>query len=201
MLSVWSFRLCGIRCRASLLFPALLTAMLLCQPESMAVTCLLASLIHEGGHLLAMLLLRVPPEDCVLGVFGLRMHLGHRLVEYERYIWIALAGPATNGMAAVCLLAADRPSIAAVHGVLAVLNLLPVSVLDGGEILRCGLCLMGAERMAAPILRCTSAAVVILLFVCALWLYGRSSGNPSLLIVCAYLAAMLFFSEKNEKTS
>lgn len=175
--------------------------MLLCQPESLAVTCLLASVIHEGGHLLAMLLLRVPPEDCVLGVFGLRMHLGRRLVEYEKYIWIALAGPAVNGVAAICLLAADRPSIAVVHGLLAMLNLLPVSVLDGGEILRCGLCLAGAERMATFILRCTSVAVLILLWICALWLYVQSPGNPSLLIVCAYLTAMLFFSEKNEKTS
>ena len=198
---MWSFNLCGIRCRASLLFPALLTVLLLCQPEGVAITCLLASVIHEGGHLLAMLLLKVPPEDCVLGIFGLRMHLGHRLAGYEKYIWVALAGPVANVITAMSLLALGRPHTALVHGVLAVLNLLPVSVLDGGEMLRCGLCLLGAEKRASLIVYIVSVAFLIVLSMCALWLFIYKQGNPSLLIVCAYLAASLFFSEKIEKTS
>lgn len=198
---MWSFYCCGVRCRVSLLFPAFLTALLLRQPEGLAVTCLLASVLHEGGHLLAMLLLGVPPEDCVLGVFGLRMHLGHRMAGYGRYLGIALAGPLTNGAAALALTALGRPQTAAVHGVLAALNLLPISVLDGGEILRCSLCMAGMERMAEPLLRLTSAAVLVLLCACGMWLWLVEHANPSLPVVCIYLAVMLFFSKKNEKNS
>ena len=43
------WRIGGVRCRLSLLFPALITALLLWQPDGLAVSCLLASLIHEGG--------------------------------------------------------------------------------------------------------------------------------------------------------
>ena len=55
------WRLCGVRFRLSLLFPALVTALLMCQPKGLALSCLLASLIHEGGHLLAMMAVGVPP--------------------------------------------------------------------------------------------------------------------------------------------
>ena len=199
---MWSFHLWGVPCRVSLLFPALLTALMLCQPENMAVTCLLASVIHEGGHLLAMLLLKVPPEDCVLGVFGLRIRLGSRLAGYKKYLWIALAGPLANGIAALCLWTAGCPQAAMIHVVLAALNLLPIAVLDGGEMVRCILyILLGADERASTITKCISLLMLFSLCLCGLWLYWRQRGNPALLIVCAYLAVTLFFSEKNEKTS
>ena len=82
------WRLGGVRCRLSLLFPALVTALLLWQPDGLAVTCLLASLIHEGGHLLAMLSVGVPPQRCTLGAFGMRIDLKHNLtvLHYSDYM-------------------------------------------------------------------------------------------------------------------
>jgi len=195
------FRVGNMRCRVSLLFPALVTALLLCQPEGLAATCLLASVIHEGGHLLAMLMLRVPPADCVLGAFGLRMRLGQHLTGYGRNIWIALAGPLANGLAAAVLLWAGSPQTAAVHLLLAVLNLLPAAVLDGGEVLRCCLCLLGLERVTDAVLRCSTALVLLPMTAISLWLFVRGGGNPTLLIISVYLAATAFFSDKNEKTS
>ena len=55
----------GVRYRISLLFPALITALLLCQLNGLTVSCLLASIIHEGGHLLAMLAMGIPPRGRV----------------------------------------------------------------------------------------------------------------------------------------
>lgn len=194
------WRLGGIRCRLSLLFPALVTALLLWQPDGLAVSCLLASLIHEGGHLAAMLVLGVPPQYCTLGAFGMRIELGNTLMGYGRNLLISLAGPLANALAAAGLLMLECPTAAVVHLVLALLNLLPAAALDGGEILRCGLCLLGLEPLAGSVLRLSSALVLLPLAAVSIWLFLRGE-NPTLLIVSAYLAALVFFSDKCEKTS
>lgn len=194
-------RLFGVRCRLSLLFPALLTALLLWQPDGLAVSCVLASVMHECGHLLAMLAVGASPQDCTLGAFGMRIRLGGRMLGYGRNIVVSLAGPLTNGLAAAVLLLLGRGRTAAVHLTLAALNLLPASALDGGEILRCSLCLLGWERQAPRVLRLTSALVLLPLATGSIWLFLHGGGNGTLLIVGGYLLLLLFFSDKNEKTS
>lgn len=190
----------GIRCRVSLLFPALVTALLLWQPDGLAVSCLLASLIHEGGHLVAMLAVGVPPQNCTLGAFGMRIELGNALIGYGRALLISLAGPLANGLAAALLLVVGCPAAATVHLALATLNLLPAAALDGGEILRCGLALLGLEPLAEMVLRLSSALVLLPLAAVSLWLFLRGE-NPTLLIVSGYLATLVFFSDKCEKNS
>lgn len=195
------FSVCGVRCRLSLLFPALLTALLLCQPEGAAVSCVLASLVHEGGHLLAMVLVGVPPEDCTLSAFGARIRMNHQKIGYKENILISLAGPLANGLSAGLLLWWGRLVPAVAHLTLALLNLLPSAALDGGQILRCGLCLMGLEPLAHRVVRVLSAAVLLALATGALLLFFRGSGNLSLLVVCGYLSLLTFFSDKIEKNS
>ena len=194
------WRLWGMSCRVSLLFPALVTALLLWQPDGLAVSCLLASLIHEGGHLLAMLVLGVPPQNCTLGAFGMRIDLDNPLVNYKKNLLIAMAGPMANGLAAAVLLMLDSTDTAMVHLVLAGLNLLPAAALDGGEMLRCGLCLMGLEPLARLVLRLCSALVLLPLAAVSFWLCFQGN-NPTLLIVSGYLVALVFFSDKCEKNS
>lgn len=194
------WRWCGIRCRVSLLFPALVTALLLLQPDGLAVSCLVASVVHEGGHLLAMLALGVPPRGCTLGAFGMRLDVREQLLGYWRNGWISLAGPLANGLAAAVLAALGSPSAAGVHLVLAGLNLLPAAALDGGELLRCGLCLLGMNTVVPTVLRFTSALVLLPLAAVSVWLCFKGA-NPTLLIVGIYLVALVFFSDKCEKNS
>lgn len=198
---MFEFSIGGVCCRLSLLFPALLTALLLWQPDGLAVSCVLASVIHECGHLLAMLAVGVPPDRCTLSAFGACIRMGSRLPGYRQNMLISLAGPLANLLAAACLLLLGCQQTAAVHLVLAVLNLLPASALDGGELLRCGLCLLGMESLAAGVLRFTSTSVLLPLAAGALWLFLRGGGNLSLLLVSGYLVGLIFFCEKNEKTS
>ena len=197
---MFEWRLWGIRCRVSLLFPALVTALLLWQPDGPAVSCLLASLIHEGGHLLAMLAVGVPPQNCTLGAFGMRIELGNALVGYRRNLLISLAGPLANGLAAALLLMLGSPTTAAVHLALAMLNLLPAAALDGGEVLKCGLGLMGLEALTGSVLRFSSALVLLPLAAISIWLFLKGE-NLTLLIVSGYLTALVFFSDKCEKSS
>lgn len=159
-----------------------------------------ASLVHEGGHLLAMLALGVPPRDCTLGAFGMRIDLADTLIGYKHNLIISLAGPLANGAAAALLFALQCSDAAAVHLALAALNLLPAAALDGGELLRYGVSLLGMETLADSLLRFTSALVLLPLAAVSLWLY-ISGSNPSLLIVSVYLTTLVFFSEKNKKSS
>ena len=193
------FVVCDIRCRVSLLFPALMTALLLCQRDTIIVVSLLASVIHEGGHLLAMLLCRVQPTECILGLFGMRIHLPNHLRSYRQNVWIALAGPLANVLSAGVLALFSMPVAVAVHLWLAALNLLPVTVLDGGEILRC--VLLGYGKEADTWLRWTSALIIVPVTLLGVWMALEHRGGITILIVGVYLAAMVFLLDKNEKNS
>lgn len=183
----------GVRCRVSLLFPALLTGLLLAQADSLAVSCVLASAMHEGGHLLAMIALGCPPQMCILGAFGMRIEMGaERMVGYRRNILISLAGPSINLLAAPLLWACGCVSAAVVHLTLAALNLLPAAALDGGQILRCLFCLAGKESQADGWLRGLSAVVLLPLAAAAFWLFLSGQGNGTLLIVSGYLTTLIF---------
>ncbi len=189
---MFEWRIGGIRCRLSLLFPAMLTALLLYQPDGLSVGCVLASCIHEGGHLLAMTLLGCPPDGCTLGAFGVRLEARRRhLLGYGRSLCIAAAGPLANGVAAAFLWH-SRPQTAAVHLSLAALNLLPARALDGGQIVELCLCMTGGERYAPRILTVLSAVVLLPLAALALYV-ALSGGNPTLLVVSGYLALLVFF--------
>lgn len=191
-------QIAGVRCRVSLLFPALLTGLLLAQADSLAVSCVLASAMHEGGHLLAMLALGCPPQMCTLGAFGMRIEMdAQRMVGYRRNILISLAGPTVNLLAAPLLWVCGCEQAAMVHLILAVLNLLPAAALDGGQIVRCAFHLAGKEARADGWLRVLSAAVLLPLAALAFWLFLSGRGNVTLLIVSGYLTALVFLHPQN----
>lgn len=187
-------RLLGMRCRLSLLFPALLAGLLLVQPDGLALTCLAASAVHELGHLLAMAVTGCPPSVCTVGAFGVRLELSGHQPGYWQNIGISLAGPVVNLLAAGVLFLLSCHREATVHLVLACLNLLPAAALDGGQVLRCLLCLMGQEVRADRLLRWLSAAVLLPLASVAFWLFLSGEGNGTLLLVSGYLVALIFFS-------
>ena len=192
---MFEWTLGGVRCRISLLFPALLAVLLTVQPDGLAVTCLLAAGLHEGGHLLAMRCLGYPPTACTLSAFGVRLELsGERLPGYVHNWLISFAGPAANGLAALCLWMLNRPQAAMVHVVLACFNLLPAGALDGGQMARCLLCLHGGERQAERWLPVFSAVVLLPLAVFSFYLFLSGQGNGTLAVVSVYLVLLLFFS-------
>ena len=195
------FTLFGVRCRLSLLFPALITVLLLWQPDGPAVACVLASLVHEGGHLLAMVLVGVPPEKCTLSAFGARIEMRSFESNYIQNLLISLAGPLVNVVSAGVLLWCGCLLPAVAHLALAGLNLLPSVALDGGQILQCTLCLIGLESVADRVVRWFSALALLVLATGSLLLLFNGKGNISLLVVGAYLAILTFFSDKIEKTS
>lgn len=182
----------GVRLRLSLLFPASVIVMLSLDNSGMAALCLTAALIHEGGHAVAMLLLRDAPSCITLGVFGMRVERRRSSpCGYPARCIVSLAGPLANAACAV-LMTGDA---ALVHAVLALLHVLPVTSLDGGEALYALLCCRLSEERADRVLLVCSAVLLFPLAFLGFWVMLRGNGNFSLLLLSIYLILRMFLRE------
>lgn len=145
---------------------------------------LLAALLHEGGHLLACLLLSIPVQRLRLTCCGGILET-QGILEGCTGLLIALAGPAVNLLTAFALLPLARAEWAAVllgvSLVLGLFNLLPMRPLDGGRATYALLLCLLSEDMAEEVLLHLSRALkaVLLMLGIVLCLLG----NPSLLLV------------------
>ena len=183
----------GVRLRISLLFPAVLIVLLYSDPTGMPTWCVLASLLHELGHMLALLLLRGRLSSLHIGFFGMRMVLDRRYpLSYTAEALVALAGPLINVLMAIGLwLLTDQGPLLWIHLCLAGFNLLPIEPLDGGRALfqlwayRCG-----EDRAWTYITRTSVVALFFVGFLGA-WLWIVSGYNFTLAALCVYLAALV----------
>lgn len=182
----------GVRLRLSLLFPASVIVILSLDDSGVAALCLLAALIHEGGHVAAMLLLHDTPSCITLGVFGMRVERRPNSVcGYSARCIVSLAGPLANAACAVLL----TGEAALVHAVLAVFHILPVISLDGGEALYALLCRYLTEERADRVLLICSSALLFPIAVLGFLLMLGGNGNFSLLLLSIYLILRMFLRE------
>lgn len=115
-------------------FAAVITFLLLFMGDSSAV-CFVLCVLHEVGHLTAMLIFGSIPKKIELGFFGMKIVTGSRILSPIKEIVIAAAGPCVNIVLCLILYLSDKTQWAMLSLGLAVFNLLPVPMLDGGRIL------------------------------------------------------------------
>ena len=134
-----SLKLRHTEIRISLLFFAVLVVLFTVDQTSIPQWCLVASAMHEAGHFVFLLAYRCQPSLISVGLFGVRVEQKPTSrLSYLQNFWVSLAGPLVNLISFVVLFAATGWSKAAiVHLVIAVINLLPVESLDGGQALFC----------------------------------------------------------------
>ena len=129
----------GVHVSASFFLLAALA--LIVSPWEIAASVLLAALLHECGHLLALKAFRVPVEGLRLTALGAELYArGARRLSYARELVVTLAGCGVNlACGFLIALAARRLSwkggflFAGAHFLLAAFNLLPIPPLDGGR--------------------------------------------------------------------
>ena len=131
----------GVHVSASFFLLAALA--LIVSPWEIAASVLLAALLHECGHLLALKAFRVPVEGLRLTALGAELYArGARRLSYARELAVTLAGCGVNlACGFLTALAARRLSweggflFAGAHFLLAAFNLLPIPPLDGSRAL------------------------------------------------------------------
>lgn len=129
------FKIKGIRIEISFWFVAVTALMMIVFPESKGFFCFLFCILHEIGHLLSMLIFDKKPSEIKLDYFGMKIVTCGKYMSVKKEIITALAGPLVNIIIFVILMSLKQKDIAYVSLALAVFNLLPVQILDGGRIL------------------------------------------------------------------
>ena len=175
------FTVFGLTLAVDFTAPALLALLSLMLPQSALLRTLMACLLHESAHLLAMALTGRKPGMLRLSAAGMLLNMqAPALCPAGVFAVILCAGPAANLLAAVLLALYGSPESAAANLSLALFNLLPSRSTDGGSLLYTLLeqrYIRSRPELPARVLR-----VLFLLTAVALacGMYAAGMRNPSL---------------------
>lgn len=154
------------------------------------VALLLSACVHELGHVAAMLSLGVPIYGVRFAVSGPVIRCGAVSSRMQQF-FCALAGPAL-GVLLAGVIFPFWPLCAEVSLLLSLMNLLPVSPLDGGRALSS---LTAGKR--EEILARTSFLIPVGVMAAGLWLFAQGLGL-GLLVFGAWLLILTCQGTENE---
>lgn len=175
------------------------------QLEIYAVLMLLAFL-HECGHLLAGLLLKLKPKKLEINPFGLAIifeEFGSKNKEFEwKKIIIAMAGPLTNLIIMLVVMFANLPIeniqkeiIIYANILIIAFNLLPIYPLDGGRIVKGTLYIYkGREVADSASNTIANIGAIILTFAGSIAIYYFK--NIAILLMLVYLWVLVIKENK-----
>lgn len=134
------FCIFGLQFAVDFTAPALLALLSIVLPRRALLRTVLAALLHECAHLLAIAAAGESPQRMRVSAAGLRLEMrGTAICPVRRMAVILAAGPAANLLAALCFQHSGMPESAAANLSLALFNLLPYPATDGGSLLCCAL--------------------------------------------------------------
>ena len=150
---------------------------------------LLFSLLHEGGHLLAIRWLGGGIRS--FQGSGQGFGLGTHSLSYRSEFWAAFAGPLTSLALALLFALCKQWFFFYANLSLGLMNLLPIYPLDGGRMLRSILIETLPLHLQQPILQGIGLFFILPLLALAFWQFLASGYNVSLLFICFYLLGLL----------
>lgn len=164
-------------------------------------------LIHELSHLLCAVLLGVEVKSIVILPFGMTIRLSQDLIKCpKKEIMIASAGPLSNILMIVLAQLFFKENIGNLNFYLflvvnwanLLLNLIPVPPLDGGRIFRVFLIKSSGLMNASHFLQKASRFFIGIILILGIFILILTRGNPSLLIIGAFL---IFSLTEEKRTS
>lgn len=160
--------------------------------------CVIAVIIHELGHLSAMIYYGYMPDKITISPFEIK------IVNYSRQIkstrenfFIVFFGPFVNFICFILfyLLYLINSNFfvpfAAANLCTCLFNMLPAMSLDGGQLLYILLCKRFSEKTAERVVFFTAVLVLVPLTAVGFIVLLNSKYNFSLLFVCVYIALSL----------
>lgn len=180
-------------------FAAIVTLMLLFCDEKIVLMSLFSSLIHESGHLILMCLFGEKIHYVELSLFGMRIEKQSSLLSYGKEALIAMGGIILNFLFSlfgfVMYLASkstDFLFFAVVNGFIALINMIPVKVLDFGRCIHAVLSGRYEEEKSERIMDVLSIACTLILCVICVIYCIMVKVNLSLIAVTVYLCIITF---------
>ncbi len=173
------------------------------------VIALFAAFIHEIGHILAALVLKMKLNGFALNMLGAKIRISLPMYSYKKELLLSLAGPFTNivsGIIAVFIYrsGSDADStyslfFAIASFFLAILNLLPIKNFDGGRIFICILApALGVDKPERWLIR-SSFVFIFLLWVISVYLMLRIGSSLTLFVFSSALFTELFLGSEGFK--
>ena len=180
---------------------ALMIVALFLSHSYISIAAILASALHELGHIIAAKFCKIPLKELKLGIFGASLTPANYLFSYKKEIFLALAGPFINLAYSIPLLIFLTSQndffqlFIATSLFLGLLNLLPITDFDGGRILYCLLSYKFSPEAARKAVRFSSFILVFILWTLSVYLLIKLASSLSLFIFSLSLFAKLFLTK------
>ena len=195
----------GINFGVSVGFVGILSLMLYVDRVGLMLPTMLAVILHEFGHLIALLAFKERPQRVELRV-GTVAIIGNFALTSKSQIMMLLAGSGFNFILFAILYfmffiskAAYLLNFSLVMLVVGILNLLPIMGLDGGEILKIILLKFLKSKNANTVVLLFSLVTTSLIIMLGFYVLTDTKSNISLIIFGIYLFLGILMSKKEKK--
>ncbi len=153
--------------------------------------------IHEIGHILFAKLTGAKIRKIRGRVAGFAISYDTEAISYTKEALVCSGGIIFNLITALCALGISKGNFntfIVLNLSLALMNLYPVSILDGGGILKNLLLIKIREDVVEKICFCVSFVLAILMWLVSVYLQLIFMANVSLLLISVFLLIQLCFS-------
>lgn len=199
------FSVRGVSVKIDFLFAACVTFLMSFNINDEIRYAILFSILHEAGHLLAIVLCGEKPDTVRFGIFGMTIIRRNDITQdYKKEFITAVSGPMMNFFllfVLVLLYAFYRKDIflemAAINLIIGLFNIMPVFSLDGGRALESLLLERLPSDKSEKIITAVSVVFLVPMNFFGFYILIKSGYNFTFLAISIYLSVMLFI--KNSK--
>ncbi len=190
----------GVEVKIDFLFAASVT-LLMCFNTGDEIRCgILFSILHELGHLLAIIACGERPETVRFGIFGMTIIRKNDITQdYKKEFITAISGPLMNFFLSFMLFGLYAPcreeillKSALISLVIGLFNIIPVFSLDGGRALESLLLQRLPRDRCESVMKAVSVVFLVPMTALGFYILINSGYNFTFLAISIYLAVMLF---------
>lgn len=176
--------------------------------HSVLFALIICATIHEAGHLICAKILKIKIREIVIDIGGAKIYPYSNTYPYSHELLLSFSGPLANIICVFVIrlvcdetrylqnIAKDSENgaltfieLILVFSLLqSFLNLLPISNLDGGRILKCILCILFSQRIGQIFIRITTIIFAIILWIISVYFLMGSGSGISLFVfsICMF---------------
>ncbi|MBE6605889.1 MAG: hypothetical protein E7635_02485 [Ruminococcaceae bacterium] len=151
--------------------------------------------VHELGHLFMMLILKVKIYSARTRFWGVLIGADYSKSSYVKELLVSISGILANILGAHIFFLLKQSEYAYAMLAYGLFNLLPLYFLDGGDILRTLLLIIGmSESTVYKLMRRLSVIISIFIWIVAIY-FAMKGASITLLLTSVYMISVCFFDK------